>query len=213
MSVATRLWELRMRYPVFVACAGVTVAILLIWPVVDFYLREADLVTPFGFNDFGAYSGALRRWSEGGSIYVRDDGGGYHGSYLYPPVTLLLFYPFTGFGFTTGAILFGGISLVLLWVGLDAVAQSLAGELDAATGYPSIPVLSVLLFHLHRYVLEVAINPPEWLPLGAFVSSHAAWFQPGMWATFLLVGLAVYRVAEYGSLSAALGDSDASFRD
>lgn len=93
--------------------------------------------TPFGFNDFGAYLGALDRWSEGGQIYV----------------------------------------------------------------------------HLHRYVIEVAINPPQWLPLGPFVSSHAAWFQPGMWATFLLVGLAVYRVAEFAAVPPSLRRSVESVRD
>jgi hypothetical protein len=77
----------------------------------------------------------------------------------------------------------------------------LAIELDREAGYPAVPVLAVLLFHLHRYVLDVALAPPGWLPLAGFVREQAAWFQPGMWATFLLVGLAASRVAEHAQVS------------
>lgn len=400
--------------PGFVFLAGLTVVILVIWPAVDVYLRSIEVGIPFGYNDYGVYSTTLDRWLDGGSLYVRDDGGGFHGSYLYPPVTILLFYPFSFFDFHTAAILFGGISLLLLWVGLEAVARGLgyqlligerlvllvalfgfhpalrdfkwaqlstlltallcfafyaqelggaddrrgrvyrltsgvmttlgsafklffatagahllrdrdrlagalgaaglllglsigifgiethrmylevllwgkgwgptratylwdttaayrplhivgrlalplrvvgvfavigltlaarhsdapnarhatfalgvaavpllapradahdlvvmllpavillADELRRADGYPAIPVLTVLLFHLHRYGVELAVNPPSWLPASGFVSAHAPWFQPGLWATFLLVGLAAYRVAEHGSFA------------
>lgn len=416
MSIPRRLWALRTERPAFVVLSAVTVATLAVWPAVDVHLRAVGLATPFGFNDYGAYSGAVSRWAAGDPIYVRNEGGGYHGSYLYPPITLALFAPFQAFEFTTAALLLGGLSLVLLWTALAAVARVLgcellvserlalllvlfgfqpalrdfkwgqvstlltallgfafyAGELEAAAdsdsdgrprrlygygsgaltalgssvklfyapagahllrdrrrlvgavatattllavslavfgvethrtyldvllwgkgwggsrppelwdvaaayrplyalggfglparflgtlgviglalaargsegptarratfalgvaavpllapradthdlvvalvpavillaveldrplGRPSIPVLAVLLFHLHRYGLGLALDPPGWLPpaAAAALSERAAWLQPGMWATFLLVGLAAYRVAE-----------------
>lgn len=421
MSIPRRLWALRRERPLFVLVSALTAVTLLVWPVVEFYLRLAGIGIEFGYNDFGAYTGALESWTGGGPLYAQDDGGGYHGSYLYPPVTVLLFYPFASLGFQTGAILLGVTSIVLLWVGLEAVVRTLgyelrlwerfaalvaiysfqpvirnfrwaqistllaallcfafyaqergaateslygagkvggrtrslfrygsgalttlasafklfvatsgahllrdrerfvgamvtaavllvaslavfgvethrtyldvllwgkgwggtqplylwdeyaayrplhvfgdlgtylraagvlgvaglalatrgdgsptarratfalgvavvpllapqadthdlvvvvlpavvlvALELDRPDGYAWIPVLSVLLFHLHRYGVELLKYPPEWFP--AFVGEHGAWFQPGMWATFLLVGLAAYRVAECASL-------------
>ncbi|MFB6120030.1 MAG: glycosyltransferase family 87 protein [Halobacteriaceae archaeon] len=411
MSLLRRLWDRRESSPLFVALSVLTVAVLLSWPVVDFYLRQVGVGIPFGFNDFGAYMSAIHRVRTGGSLYQMTHGS-YHGSYLYPPVTALIFHPFLGFDFKTGAIIFVSASLVLLWVGVESVARVLgyelgvaerllllvalfgfqpalrdykwaqissllaallcfafytgelaeetdddryryasgalttlgsafklffatsgahllrdrkrfagamaaagvlavvsvvafgvemhrdyvdvlmwgkgwggtrapylwdtsaayrplymlgnlgmaarvvgvfgtvgltlaarrddsaaarratfalgvavipllapladshdlvvmllpavillALELDRPDGYPWIPVLAVLLFHLHRYSVEVAINRPDLLPVGSsFVRAHAPWFQTGMWATFLLVGLAAVRVAEHAAL-------------
>lgn len=128
--MTSRLWKLREEYPVFVALTAVTVTVLAVWPVVDFYLRQGGIGIPYGFNDFGAYTSALQQWTEGGSVYTQTEAGGYHGSYLYPPVTILIFYPFSTLGFQTGAILMGGFSIVLLWVGLGAVARSLGYDLS-----------------------------------------------------------------------------------
>jgi hypothetical protein len=415
MSIPRRLWALRTERPAFVVLSAVTVATLAVWPAVDVHLRAVGLATPFGFNDYGAYSAAVSRWAAGDPIYVRNEGGGYHGSYLYPPIALALFVPFQAFEFTTAALLLGGLSLVSLWTALAAVARVLGCDLlvserlalllvlfgfqpalrdfkwgqistlltallgfafyaheleitadsdgrsrrylygygsgalttlgssvklfyapagahllrdrrrlvgavatavallavslvvfgvethrayldvllwgkgwgesrppelwDVAAAYrplyvlggfglparflgtlgviglalaardaegptvrratfalgiaavpllapradthdlvvalvpavvllavelarplgrPSIPVLAVLLFHLHRYGLGLALDPPAWLPptAAAALSERAAWLQPGVWATFLLVGLAAYRVAE-----------------
>lgn len=406
MSVLRRLWALRRERPLLVALSVLTLAVLLVWPVVDHFLRAGGVVTPFGFNDYGAYSGAVERWQNGERIYVPDGRGGYHASYLYPPVTLLLFYPFATLDFVSAAVLLGVLSIVLLWLGLDAVAGSLgydlgvgdrllflfalfgfqpalrafkwaqiptllaaalcfafyaaergagdggraaryasgalttlgsafklffapsgahllrdrdrfagamataallviaslavfgvevhrtyldvllwgkgwganppaqfwdtsaayrplavlgplatpvraagvlgvvalslaargvetaavrratfalgvaaipvlapradnhdlvvlllpalvllALELEGPDGRPWLPVLAVLLVHFHQLTLHVAVNPPGWLPLAGFVSGHAAWFQPGVWGTFLLVGLAARHVA------------------
>lgn len=410
MSILRRLWTLRTERPAFVVLSAITVSALVVWPAFDVYLRRIGLATPFGFNDYGAYAGAVTRWAEGAPLYVRAEGGGYHGSYLYPPIVLLLFAPFAAFEFTTAAVLFGGLSLVLLWTGLAAVARALgydllvserlvllfavfgyqpalrdfkwgqlstlltallcfafyaqelgarrshtdrrlyrygsgalttlgssaklffatagahllrdrerfagaiatalalvvasvavfgvdahrsyvdvllwgkgwdaprpvslwdpaaayrplyflgefglparalgtlgvigltlatrtvetaaarratfalgvaavpllapqadtqdlviallpavillAGELHRPAGRPSLPVLAVLLFHVHRYGVEAIVAPPAWLPFAA-VLRGAAWLQPGLWATLLLVGLAAYRVAEH----------------
>ncbi|MFW6448449.1 MAG: glycosyltransferase family 87 protein [Halobacteriota archaeon] len=407
-----RYIALARRHPAFALAVAVTMGLLLVWLPIDFVLRQHELVTPFGFNDFSAYVQAVDRWSAGEGIYVRDDAGGFHGSYLYPPVTLLAYLPFTTFDFYTGAILFGATSLVLLWVGLEAVVRVLgyrptvgerlialpalfafqpalrdfkwaqtatllaallcfafyaqelgsrrggsravrfasgalttlassfklffatsgahllrdrdrligalstavglaiasvaifgvenhltylevltwgkgwgeslppvlwdasaayrplyvfgglglplrvlgviavialalvgrragghqarwstfalgvaavpllapradshdlvvlllpaiilvAIEFDRPDGRAWVPVLAVLLLHLHRYVIELVIDPPAWLPAGAYLAANAGWFQPAMWATFLLVGLAAYRLAEAADL-------------
>jgi len=428
MSIPRRLWSLRRDRPLFVALSALTVGTLLVWLVVEFHLPEATQNTRgirlgYGFNDFSAYTGALGRWTEGGPLYMEQPNGGFHGEYLYPPVTVLLFYPFGTLGFKTGAIVFGALSVVMLWVGLEAVARTLgyrlriwerfamllaifsfqpvirnfrwaqtatflaallcfafyfqeraeataslygdgelsertrslyryasgafttlgsslklffatsgahllrdrkrfagamvtagvllvaslavfgvethqtyldvltwgkgwgdtrapylwdryaayrplhvfgsaglylkllgiigtiaiswaarhddsaaarrttfalgvavvplvapqadshdlvlmllpaiimiAHELDRPDGYAWIPVLSVLLFHLHRYGLELIIVPPEWLPAAGFIRDNAPWFQPGMWASFMLVGLVAWRVAEHARL-------------
>lgn len=413
MPIPHRLWERRHDYPLFVVLSALTVATLFVWPLVDFSLREMGVGIPFGFNDFGVYGGTIDRWRALGEVYDQTETGGYHGSYLYPPVTLLLFWPFKGFEFVTGAVLLGGTMLVLLWMGLEAVALALgyrlciwerlvllvalfgfapalrdfkwaqiaslltaflcfafytgelaergagaryryasgafttlgsafklffatsgahllrdrarlagalgtaallgaasllvfgvevhrayldvllwgkgwggtrapylwdasaayrplyvlggfgmaarvlgvlgvialtlaardatataarhatfalgvavipllapladlhdlvvlllpavilvAVELDRPDGYPSVPVLAVLLLHAHRYVVEVLIESPQSVPL--LTRGHAPWLQPGMWATFLLVGLAAVRVGEHATLPAAV---------
>lgn len=404
-SRLSTLWD---DHPAFVALSALTLGLLLVWLPVDFVLRQHDLVTPFGFNDFSAYREAVGRWEAGEVIYVRDDAGGYHGSFLYPPIVAAFFVPLTSFDFYTGAILFSAISFVLLWVGLEATVRGLgyepglgerlialpalfafqpalrdfkwaqvssllaallcfafythelgdrdgaspirrfasgalttlasafklfyatsgahllrdrlrlAGALVAAAGLavasvglfgidnhlayldvlawgkgwgetdhptlwdtsaayrplhvlggfgmparligiaavvalaligrrsgtrvarwttfalgvaaipllaptadthdlvvlllpafiliavefevpdgrPWLPVLAILAIHLHRYVVELLVNTPGWLPAGAFLTEHAGWFQPAMWATFVLVGLAAFRLLD-----------------
>jgi hypothetical protein len=129
MGAAHRLWRLRRERPLFVGLTALTAAVLLGWPVVDAALRTAGLTTPIGFNDFGVYAGAVDRWTGGQVLYTQTEAGGYHGSYLYPPVTVLAFYPFATLGFKTGAVVLGGLSVVVLWVGLEAVASALGSDL------------------------------------------------------------------------------------
>jgi alpha-1,2-mannosyltransferase len=126
MSLARRLWALRKERPGFVVLSVLTVTLMVIWPVVDILLRGVDAlhVSPYGFNDFGAYAGAVDAWTEGEPLYVQDENGGYHGSYLYPPFVVPLFYPFDAVGnFFIGGVMFGFVSLFLLWVGLETVAE------------------------------------------------------------------------------------------
>lgn len=127
MGIRRQFRSLWSREPLLVVVGAVTALFLFVWPAVDFHLRAIEVSTPLGYNDFGAYEWAIARWQEGGDIYVRRSGS-FHGSYLYPPVTLLLFVPFVEMGFHTGAILLGALSLVLLWVGLEAVLRVLGHE-------------------------------------------------------------------------------------
>lgn len=407
MSVLQSLWGRRRSAPGFALLAVATVAVLAVWPVVDIYLRAIGLGIPMRFADFTVYTTAVDHWLAGESIYTRTDAGGFHGSYLYPPITVVLFYPFAQLGWPTSGLVFGLLSIILLWLGLLAAIRAmgydlrlwerlvvlaaiagfqpalrdfkwgqlstflaamlclafyaqeyqatressgrvagylsgafttlgsayklffatsgahllrdrrrLAGalgtalllvvasfalfgiethrtylevlmwgkgwaarppalwdtsaayfplaflgpleipvrllgipaviglvlatrsvrdrhtrlatfalgvavipllapradvhdlvvfllpavillvvELERPGGYPWIPVVSVLLLHFHRYVVEFVVRPEPWVPLGDVLMDLAVWLQPGMWATFLLVGLAAYRVS------------------
>jgi hypothetical protein len=132
MSLTRRLWALRDEHPGLVVLSVLTVGVMLVWPVVDILLRgvESLHVSPYGFNDFGAYAGAVDAWTEGEPLYVQDESGSYHGSYLYPPFVVLLFYPFDAVGnFFVGGVLFGFVSLFLLWVGIESVVEELGYRL------------------------------------------------------------------------------------
>lgn len=125
-SALTRLWALRAERPLFVAATMVTIGALLVYPVVDWWLRAVDIAPGFQFWDFGAYGGAVERSRTGDPLYVRSDGGGFHGSYLYPPVVVLLFWPFVAmFPAGQSAIVWVGVSVALLWIGLQLLASVL----------------------------------------------------------------------------------------
>lgn len=147
MSVSRELWKRRRERPLFVALSVVTVAAMVSWPLADALLRQYNVVhvSPYGFNDFGAYTRAVNNWVSGDApIYTEADDGGFHGSYLYPPFVLPLFYPFVQLGFTTGAVLFGVFSLFLLWVGIEAVVEQYGYRL-------AVPERIVLLFALFGF--------------------------------------------------------------
>jgi hypothetical protein len=130
VSGLRQLWARRRTHPWFVVCAAVVLASLLVYPAVDWYLRAADAAAAFRFWDFGAYGGAVNRWTAGEPIYVPDDDGpGYHGSYLYPPVFLLLFAPFVALPPGTGAVAWGVCTVAFLWLGMQALAAALGGDL------------------------------------------------------------------------------------
>lgn len=76
----------------------------------------------------------------------------------------------------------------------------LATELGRPDGHPWIPVLSVLLLHLHRYALELLTRPNGGFPGVAILYDLGPSLQPGLWGTVLLVGLAGYRVAEHATV-------------
>ncbi|MFB6202242.1 MAG: glycosyltransferase family 87 protein [Halorhabdus sp.] len=128
-SIPRQLWAKRRERPVFVLVSVLTIGTLLGWLLVEHHLRQGGIGLPYSFNDFSAYTGALNGWLENGQMYVQQPNGGYFGEYLYPPVTVLVFYPFETTGFDVGAMLFGFTSIVLLWVGLEAVARTLGYRL------------------------------------------------------------------------------------
>lgn len=146
MSVARRLWSLRRDRPGFVALSVLTACVLLVWPIVDGQLQTSGPihVAPYGFNDFGVYSSTVDAWLNGEELYVENEGGGYHGSYLYPPFVLPLFYPFSWLGFDAGPVLLGALSIFLLWLGIESVARTLGARL-------AVPERLLLLFALFGF--------------------------------------------------------------
>jgi hypothetical protein len=130
VSLPARLWARRRERPRLVAAALLLGTLLFAYPFVDYWLRGADVASPFRFFDFGAYTGAVERWHAGEPIYVPDEDGGYHGTYLYPPFALWLFEPFAELlEFREAAMAWQVVSLVLLWVGIDGLASSLGARL------------------------------------------------------------------------------------
>ncbi|MFB6196187.1 MAG: glycosyltransferase family 87 protein [Haloplanus sp.] len=140
MSALRRLLALRTRRPAFVTTSLVVLTLLVAYPFVDAALRHLhalghprfDWVAPFHFNDFGAYATAIARWQSDHLVYWRNPEGGFFGTYLYPPVYLLVFLPWVALGgvdvlpltpFETAALLFELCSLLALWLGLQLVAR------------------------------------------------------------------------------------------
>jgi hypothetical protein len=124
MAALRQLWSARRRRPWFVAGSLALLAFLLVWPAIQWYLQSAGIAGEFTYHDMSAYRSAVSNWQAGESLYVRDDDGGFHGSYLYPPVYVLLFWPFARLGFEQSGIAWNVVSVALLWGGLQAVAAA-----------------------------------------------------------------------------------------
>lgn len=76
------------------------------------------------YYDLGAYGIAVANWQAGEPLYVQAVDGGYHGSYLYAPVYVLLFWPLAMVAFETAGHLWDGASVLLLWLGLQAAVAA-----------------------------------------------------------------------------------------
>ncbi|MEF8830075.1 MAG: glycosyltransferase family 87 protein [Halobacteriales archaeon] len=125
MSVLARLWALRRTRPGFVALSVALLAALFAWPAADWWLRGAGVAPGFDFWDFGAYAGAVNRWLAGEPLYQRTEAGGFHGTFLYPPIVVVLFRQFAVFSFERAAVVWEVLSVGLLWTGMQLVAGSL----------------------------------------------------------------------------------------
>jgi hypothetical protein len=153
MTVARWLWRHRRQRPWLVSLVSVTALVLLSYPVVDALLRATGVAPAFVFWDFGAYGAAVNRWLTGESIYVAENGD-YHGGYLYPPVVLLLFAPFTLLAYPLPATLWGLLSVGVLWHGSLALVR--------AAGYEparyETAVLGVALLGFQPLLLSVKLG-------------------------------------------------------
>lgn len=154
MTVLDRLWSLRRERPVFVSASLALLVFYAAYPFVDAWLRSIGVAPTFALWDFGAYGGGFNRWLDGEAIYQQNDAGGYHQSFLYPPVVLLFFVPFLRllpglFGWLDGllggvvllgpvvgylasvrpAVLWVGASVLFLWVGLALAIEELGLDL------------------------------------------------------------------------------------
>lgn len=143
MSVLCRLIGRRGDRPVFVAVALFTLLVLFGYPAVDRYLRLAGIAPQFMFWDFGAYATAVERWQAGESVYVQTEEGGYHGSYLYPPVVLLAFAPFVlTVPVAVGAAAWAICSVLLFWVAVQRLASALGCRLHPVERLLCLPVVA-----------------------------------------------------------------------
>lgn len=131
MSLLRRLWARRRERPALVLAAVALFAALAAYPFVDWWLRASfEFASDFRFGDFGAYNAAVDRWQAGESLYRRTEEGGFWGSYLYPPVVLLLFWPFTALlEFRPAAMAWVLSSALFLWLGLQALVAALGYDL------------------------------------------------------------------------------------
>ncbi|MFC7193514.1 hypothetical protein ACFQL4_00825 [Halosimplex aquaticum] len=66
---------------------------MVLYPFVDWWLRSIEVAGAYRYHDFGAFRAAVERWHAGEALYQRAEDGGFHGSYLYPPVVLPCFCP------------------------------------------------------------------------------------------------------------------------
>ncbi|MFB6101067.1 MAG: glycosyltransferase family 87 protein [Haloplanus sp.] len=170
MSVLRRLVALHDERPAFVALSALTLVALAIYPLVDWYLRSLGIAPPFRFWDFGAYSAAVERWMAGDSLYVQAEGGGYHGSYLYPPVVLLAFAPFVlAFGFGNAATAWLVCSVAFLWIALQRLVSALGLSLHLWERVALVPLL--VGFHPLLLSLKLGQTPAA---LAAFLTVSAS---------------------------------------
>ncbi|QGX95320.1 DUF2029 domain-containing protein [Haloplanus rallus] len=143
MSLLRRLLARRDDAPLFVAVSLVAGLALATYPAVDWYLRAIGVAPRFGFWDFGAYANAVDRWVAGESLYARNDNGGYHGSYLYPPIALLAFVPFRlALDFRPAAILWTACAVLLLWIAIQRLVGALGVPLRPRERVAILPLVA-----------------------------------------------------------------------
>lgn len=170
MSLLRRLLASRDERPGFVAVSLLACLVLATYPAVDWYLRAVDIAPRFGFWDFGAYSAAVDRWAAGESLYVPNDDGGYHGSYLYPPVALLAFAPFLlTLPFRPAVLLWTAVTLGLLWLAVQRLATALGATLHPIERVAILP----LVVGFHPVLLSVKLGQTA-AALGALLTFAAS---------------------------------------
>ncbi|WP_435067392.1 glycosyltransferase family 87 protein [Haloplanus sp. C73] len=170
MSLLRRLLARRDDRPVFVAVSLLALAALATYPAVDWYLRALDIAPRFGFWDFGAYGGAVERWAAGDALYVQNEDGGYHGSYLYPPVALLPFILLIlELPFRVAVLCWVGGTALLLWVAMQRLVTALGVSLRPWERLAMLPVL----VGFHPLIISMKLGQTA-AALGALLTFAAA---------------------------------------
>jgi hypothetical protein len=106
----------------------------------------------------------------GESLYVQNDDGGYHGSYLYPPVALLAFAPFLlTLPFRPAVILWTVVTIALLWIALQRLATALGADLHPLERLGTL----ALVVGFHPVLLSVKLGQTA-AALGALLTFAAA---------------------------------------
>ena len=95
---------------------------------------------------------------------------------------------------------------------LPTVVVLLAVEFER-DGRPLVPAVALLCLHVHAYGLMLFVDVlPRWVASGGALDSVLGLFQPGLWGNLLLIGLAVFRVAEHVSVPAWLSGQGSRIR-
>lgn len=154
------LWRLRISRPVLFTVSVATGCLLLGYPVLDFILQRIGLSYPFtpqSGHDFGAYYLAARRFLAGLHLYPDEIGvigtghvyAPYSGAetlglgevlppaddatvnaYIYPPVFVLVFVPFSLLPFNVAYVLWDIVSLFILWIGVLSLIRTYGATLS-----------------------------------------------------------------------------------
>ncbi|MFB6095205.1 MAG: glycosyltransferase family 87 protein [Halodesulfurarchaeum sp.] len=140
-----RLASVYPEYPVFGFLGAALLVILVTYPVLDAVLRTVEYTAPFGFWDFGVFLRAAEASLHGGRIYTPAESGGYHGSYLYPPVFLLLFRPLLGLSFDMAVFTWMVVTMLFLWASLQVLIRGLG--LHLRLWERGVLLLAVLGYH------------------------------------------------------------------
>lgn len=154
MGVLRRLWVLRDDRPVFVTLSVLLLLTVFVYPIVESSLRSIGLVQPWNYQDYSVYAAAVDDWLAGDPIYTPNEDGGFWGRYLYPPVFLVLFRPFTDLGHYEAGLAWGVFSVLLLWIAL----QTVASRLDIRLEWWERLLALWLLVGFHPLVLSVKLG-------------------------------------------------------
>jgi len=192
-SALARLWARRRERPLLVAAVGALLVATLAYPFLDWHLRGLyragvpgyDWVSPFTFyfGDFGVFTSAVTRYYYGQSIYWTNDGS-YFATYLYPPVYLLLFLPFwelttmpgladlplVASSHEAGGVAFGLTGVLVLWVGLQAMARTLGCRL----AWPDRLVLGWALLGFQPLLYAFKLGQVSAFVAGTFCLAYVA---------------------------------------
>ncbi|MFC6973753.1 glycosyltransferase family 87 protein [Halomicroarcula sp. GCM10025709] len=201
MSTAARLWSLRRRRPVFVVVVAITALSLFVYPLVDWWLRSIEVAPKFVYWDFGAFSGAVDRWEAGKSLYVQNEDGGYHGSYLYPPLVVVLFVPFTELG-AEAATAWNIASVAFLWFSLQALVTGLGYRLrwwESSLMLPLLVGFQPLLISLKLGQMAPFMAGLLTLSAAVMVQSDGRLKQGVSGAATAVVGLVKFAYAPVGA--------------
>lgn len=169
MAALHRLRSLRADRPRFVLLVAVALAALLAFPLVDWYVRSVGLGQPVNFQDFGIYAYTVDVWQAGDPLFEPNQGGGYWGNYLYPPLFLLVFWPFALLPGDFGGAAWGLATTLALWGAL----QLLVARLGVSLRWWERLVGLWALASFHPLLLSIKLGQTAGL-LGALLALAAA---------------------------------------
>ena len=81
----------------------------------------------------------------------------------------------------------------------------LATELRRPDGRPAVPIVGLLLLHVHSYGLKLVVHHlPSAYGIAGTLEPLAPVLQPALWGCLLLSGLAAVRVGAASSLGSVM---------